>query len=440
MVAARLPKALFILSVLGMTFAFGLVVGVYQIFPYQPLKFVLNSVEAVLADRNNLLSDLPAGYLAPQWHDGDQVVTYDSTRSAPGLTLLAGFFGELPGLRLIRPDGSVVAQWPVSFDQLFPDPQHIEPASEIPSGDWQVALHGADILPDGSVVFNFDARGMVKLDRCGVVQWTVPRMTHHSIDRAAAGGYWVASRSYVADQATYPRVATPHWDDTILRVSDRGEIELETSVIDIILDNGLYALLVANGRFESDVVVDDPLHLNDIEELSADRADAFPAFAAGDLVLSLRHLNTLLVVDPDTWQIKWYQTGPWLRQHDPDFQMDGHITVFNNNSDDTKRGNILGGSNLMSVRPFAPQLAVQTFYGAAPEQRFFTNTQGKHQRLANGNWLIAEYYAGRALEVTRDGETVWAYVNRYDHEHVARISGALRYPEAYFEVSDWRCP
>lgn len=435
-----LPKVLFYLSVLGSVFALGLIVGVYQIFPYQPLKFALNSVEAVLADRKNILSDLPTGYLAPRRYDGDQVVTYDQARSAPGFTLLSGFFDASPGLRLIRPDGSIVAQWSVSFTALFPDPQHILPASEVPATDWHAAIHGMDILPDGSVLFNFDARGMVKLDRCGNPLWTVPRMTHHSIDRAAAGGYWVASRNYVVDQTPYPRYTTPYWDDTILRVSDGGEVLSETSVNRILLSNGLYALLVANGRFESDVVVNDPLHLNDIEELHSDIAHAFPAFAAGDLVLSLRHLNALIVVAPTTWKVKWYQTGPWLRQHDPDFQADGQITVFNNNSDDTKRGEVFGGSRLVSVRPLAPEMAVSTFYGAQPGQRFFSNTQGKHQRLANGNWLIAEYYGGRALEVTSAGETVWAYVNQYDDDHVAKISGALRYPESYFEVTAWDCP
>ncbi len=54
-------RVFFYLSVLGIVFAFGLVVGVYQIFPYQPLKFALNSVETVLADRQSLLSDLPTG-------------------------------------------------------------------------------------------------------------------------------------------------------------------------------------------------------------------------------------------------------------------------------------------------------------------------------------------------------------------------------------------
>ena len=49
-------------------------------------------------------------------------------------------------------------------------------------------------------------------------------------------------------------------------------------------------------------------------------------------MISLRNYNLLFVVDPDTWKVKWYQIGPWRRQHDPEFNGDGTITVFNNNT------------------------------------------------------------------------------------------------------------
>jgi hypothetical protein len=39
--------------------------------------------------------------------------------------------------------------------------------------------------------------------------------------------------------------------------------------------------------------------------------------------------------------VKWSQTGPWLRQHDPDFLSDGRILVYDNR-DDGANGQILG--------------------------------------------------------------------------------------------------
>lgn len=62
-----------------------------------------------------------------------------------------------------------------------------------------------------------------------------------------------------------------------------------------------------------------------------------------------------------------------------------------------------------------------------------------HQRQPNGNELIAEAHAGRVIEVTPSGEIVWEFINRYDAETVAIVTGATRYPYDYFTVTDWSC-
>jgi len=437
----RLSIAAFLLSLSVLSFGFGLVVGAYEIFPYNQLKYVLNSVEIVIADRGNLMTDKPIGFLAERRYDGSGVTLHDQNKAAPGFTLLSGFFDDSTEIRLIRLDGSVVQRWPVSYLTLFPNTDHIFPKSEIPVSDWNAAIHGIIISPDGSIVFNFDGKGTAKLDRCGTPLWTVSRMTHHSVDESADGSYWVPSRHITEDEAdAYPHFRTPYRDDTILRISPNGEVLSEISVNQMIIDNGLFSLLVANGRFKTMMRENDVLHMNDIEELTNELADSFPLFSAGDLLLSLRHINLLMVVDPETWSVKWYQSGPWLRQHDPDFQANGTITVLNNNSDDTERGDILGGSALMSIRPESPGRHVNVIYGKNNGQDFFTNTQGKHQVLDNGNMLIAEYYGGRVIEVNSHGEIVWQYINQYDEEFVAKISGAERYAEDYFDVEDWSCP
>ena len=50
----------------------------------------------------------------------------------------------------------------------------------------------------------------------------------------------------------------------------------------------------------------------------------------GRLLVSLRNLDLLMVMSPVTGQIKWTRTGPFLRQHDPDFLPTGQISVFDN--------------------------------------------------------------------------------------------------------------
>lgn len=435
----NLPLITSALSGAALVFLAGVAVGAYELFPYKHIKAALNNVETVLADKDRIVSNRPTGFLAKARYDGENTTIYLEDKMDSGLTLLSGFFGDLPGLRLVRHDGTVVNEWPASYSSLFPDATYIEPESSRPATDWNAAVHGMHLNPDGSVVFNFDGKGTVKLDRCGKPVWTLERMTHHSIDEAADGSFWIPSRYYVQGQPEYPLFKTPYLDDTILRVSADGEPLEEVSVNQILIDSGLFSLLVANGRFEVAMQVKDPMHVNDIDELRAEDAAAFPHLAAGDLLLSMRHLNLLVIVDPDTWTVKWHRAGRWLRQHDPDFNPDGTISLVNNNSDDTKNGEILGGSEIVSIVPYAPQEGEDVVFGPAQDENFFSNTQAKHQRLDNGNTVVAEYYGGRAFEYDQNGMIVWQYINRYDEDTVAKVSGAMRYPMEYFTVDDWSC-
>ncbi len=72
----------------------------------------------------------------------------------------------------------------------------------------------------------------------------------------------------------------------------------------------------------------DPFHSNDIDAYLGDESGLF---RRGDLVLSLRSLNLLVVVRPSTRKIIWYAYGLASRQHDPDFIGDDTIVVFDNN-------------------------------------------------------------------------------------------------------------
>ncbi len=429
----------FVLSSAALVFAYGVVVGAYHVFPYGLIKAGVNSVETVFENRDMLLADEPENFIAPRSRPGSGVVVNTTEQADDQVTLLSGFFDGLPGLRLITSGGTVLNQWSASYLALMPDSSHIDPSSDVPASDWNAAVHGMELLSDGSVVFNFDGKGTVKLDRCGEVVWRVPRMNHHSVNLREDGGFWIPSRRYRSENSPYPMFTAPFRDDSVLHVSADGEVIQELMINQVLIDNGLYALLDANGRFTADVVVDDVLHVNDVEELTSARAPAFKHFRSGDLLISFRHLNLLVVFDPVTQKVRWYHSGPWHRQHDPDFQDDGTISVFNNNSDDTKRGRILGGSSIVQINPFDPLNQITTVYGDQSGQKFFTNTQGKHQKLANGNWLIVEYYAGRVFEIDQAGTIVWEYINEYDAERVARVSGAKRYPANYLSADAQSC-
>ena len=153
------------------------------------------------------------------------------------------------------------------------------------------------------------------------------------------------------------------------------------------------------------------IHLNDVEEIPQEFLHQFPQFNSGEVLLSLREVNMVMVLDPDTGEIKWHHIAPWLQQHGADWQADGAITVFDNRFDLSGDGGVLGGSNVISIDP--ENSAAQVLYGGKKGQDFYTTTQGDHQILGNGNILITESNAGRVIEVTSAGELVWEHVNRY---------------------------
>jgi hypothetical protein len=408
------------------------------VFPFSAIQFAWGSIGQVFVERETILGLRPDALLASARHQGSGVTRFEKDKALNGLTLLGGFFDDDLGYRLVRMDGTIVARWRARFHEIFPDPSHMIPATRVPQTNWNTGVHGAIALPDGSIVFNFEGMGTAKLDRCGAVVWTVPQMTHHTIERAEGGGFWVPNTRYVSEASRFRELTPPYDENTVVKVSEDGAILEEISVLGLIFENDLESLLFANGMQGVHIPdTEDLLHLNDVEELTSSMAEKFPGLAAGDLLISLRNYNLLMIVDPRTHKVKWHQTGPWLKQHDPDFQPNGRIILFNNNSDGSPAGVIRGGSNILQIDPSTNE--VEVIFGTGQTQHFYTEIRGQHQVLQNGNLLITESGAGRAFEVDRAGEVVWEFVNRFDEEWVAMLAIANRYAEDYFTVRDWTC-
>ncbi len=217
-----------------------------------------------------------------------------------------------------------------------------------------------------------------------------------------------------------------------------GEKLEQIDLVDALVNSDLVGLATANS-----IMLDDVMHLNDAEVLSAGMADAFPMFEAGDILLSSRHFNQLWVLDRKTKTIKWWLMGPTIGQHDPDFQADGTITVFDNRpgGDATEANGFKGhrgGSRIITVNP--ADKSHRVLYASDERNTFYTPYRGKHQVLPNGNILITETDAGRAFEVTPEGEVVWSFINGWDETRVGWVMKATKYPESYGDFAKKACP
>lgn len=397
--ADRISKGLFVFGILMVTFGYGFVAADREIWPYDLIEDAGTAFGELRTYWENDFAWVPTRHLVRARHPGSGV-TEVTPEAVPGLTFMTGLFGDGIAGRLVDLEGRVVNTWPIHYSEIWPERNF---------DDWNVFLHGSLVLPDGSILFNFDSGvGFARMDRCGEIVWTRSEFLHHAIFAAEDGTFW-----------------SPLEEDRIAQLSADGEMLRTLSVPEAVENSGLAGAFFISDPNEVDN------HPNDVEVLSSALAPAFPMFEAGDLLYSLRDINAVLVIDPDDLKIKWMRHGPWLRQHDPDFLPDGRISVFDNQWGRK-------ASRIVAIDPATDE--VEVLYAGTAEARFYTKIRGKHQHLASGHILITEPAAGRVFEVTAAGEIVWQYINRYDEDRAALISNAIRYPRAYFEVEDWSCP
>jgi len=419
---------LFSLALAFLAFLAGTAVAIFQVYPYQPLRAAYQSAYEILSGRGTAVSVNEMHQLYPARYTEAGVSIFDSDRAQPGVTLITGYWtkGEKwqPAVRLIDMQGNVLHEWIVQPDLIWPE----SPFSDHVAGQMNKPnnyVHGAWLLEGGDIVFNVEYAGLVRMNACGEVVWTVPYRTHHSVFRDDEGSFWASGLNWRYENIDrYVHPQPDFVDETALKISPDGEIMREIFILESIYQSG-YGDLVATGQKKLDIT-----HLNDVEILSASMADSFPTFEEGDILVSLRNLSTVLVIDGETELIKWHLRHPLIRQHDPDFEADGSIVIFNNNDDMTQQGMRLGPTKLVRINPVTNDWT--TVYPLTDEQAFYTQTGGKHQLLANGNRLITEAHGGRVFEVDMQGNTVWNWVVETRGDGlVPEILEGTRYP-AYF--------
>ena len=140
----------------------------------------------------------------------------------------------------------------------------------------------------------------------------------------------------------------------------------------------------------------------------------------GDLVLSVRQLSTLFLYRPSTDKIIWLQTGPWLNQHDVDYQGNGIFTVFGN---DLIRGPVTEPAyNGHSTIYFYDQKTGTTgIFRSLATENIYTATQGLHTVLANGDLFVEEQEKHILYRLGRKSGTRWKYVNTLNDEEIGAL-------------------
>jgi hypothetical protein len=402
----------FLASAIVLATLYGTMAARRDWFPNPQISLALGTVADVRANWKNDLALEPTRHLVEARTPG-RPETYESLQVhrpedvAPGHVLVAGLSTrqDRSAFDVVLHDeaGTVVHEWPVDYSVL--DPEGLKPLN--------VMLHGMEVFADGSLAVTFDAgNAIARIDACGRPVWTTAGGFHHSISADGEGGLWVWRNEEIVrlDAATGEETFSLDLREDILEAGggQHGALSIRTYI-----DGDGKPL-----RYDGDA-----FHANDVEPLSPEMAEAFPQFEAGDLLISLRELNLVAVVDPDDGRLVWYLHGPWLKQHDPDFQPDGTITVYDNASGS-------GASRILRVDPATGEVAVA--FAGSEAVPFYSWQRGKHQVLPNGNILVTESERGRVFEIAPDGSLVWQRDMDWDADRNLIVTEARHVPPGFF--------
>ena len=408
------PRLCFLLLFFMLAFGYGLAVYRYQWWPFNLLYQMQQATTSLLATGEFH----PKGRVMPRpdYAADEAIQLHQSQRRADGLVAIMAFDNRAKhdAIWLFDRDGQLHHRWPIDYAAIVPD----DPA---PTG---IGPHGLLMLPDGSAVvtFNADRFGLARIDACGRPLWVKEGFFHHSVDLADDGSLWTwgATGGSHAQQQQLVNIDTSSGDTL-------ESIDLIDDIIRRSPRNRLAFSIPAGYRFKPmdhhfNQTTDDIFHPNDLEVLSAADAPHYPNFAAGDLMISLRTLDLVAILDPVSKHIKWVNRGPWLAQHDPDFNARGTITVFNN-----YRG--LQHSSIVEIDPISRDSVERFNQGNAV---YYTKGMGSHQLLPTGGALIVSSREGRVLEVDAKGDVLFEFNNIATDTNNAIVQNAEWLPRDFY--------
>jgi len=427
----RLLAALAVLLALSAAVFYGIAAGAKHWFPYGLAAAAYRTVVpespaapggSRLAEREAVrrLSQLP--YLQGYNPAGNEsgVTVYDAGRAFDGWNLCVSAHAAQAELLDMR--GSLRHRWSFDSHRLWPNLKVREELSEH-DGYWRRAL----LLPGGDLVVIWEYVGMARLDRNSRVRWALRNGANHDLAVDRDGRIYTLTREiHVVPEIN---AKAPVFEDFVTILSPDGRTAKSISLLRS-FERSDYAPALAEMKTEGDV-----LHANAVQVLDGSLAAANPAFAAGNLLVSIHALGLVAVLDPRSERIVWALSGQWMAQHTPRLLDSGRLLLFDN------VGSLrVGRSRVLEVDPLTQRVVWR--YGDEERERMFSDTHGAVQRLPNGNTLIVESNNGRAIEVTPGKQIVWEYFNPYRVGARKELIATLPQVERMASVrpGDWTSP
>jgi outer membrane protein assembly factor BamB len=409
-IAEGVKLAVFVLAIVFLAFVAG---GVTTFMKWGPVEVFMQRTAMVALYLYK--SNVDAEVLDPFWHEAhlpgpdsaNPVVRHEPSAAWQGLNLY--MHTGVQGATLIDMDGSVVHEWRLRFDEAWETAPQVKSYAEEERAYWadKVYWRRVHLYPNGDLLVLFESPyrtpygfGLAKLDKDSNVLWKLSGNAHH--DTAIAPGGEIHVLTQAINERGYPglpAIKPPFIEDTVTILSANGKTRKTVSIIKAFLASDYEPMLEALNQD----LLGDVMHTNTVQYVDRAAAALFPFAEQGQLLISMREMDTIALLDPEAERIVWADTGMWRRQHEPQMLGNGRILMFDNQG---HRG--AGGlSRVIEYDPVTGSIAWS--YAGTVEEPLISSVYGSQQRLGNGNTLIVESNNGRAIEVTRDGRTVWEF-------------------------------
>jgi hypothetical protein len=326
-------------------------------------------------------------------------------------------------IKLVRiEDGKILHKWIPDIDslnQLFNSTEKGMPYPELEKSATQL-LHPF-LLNDGSLIVS--AGGLFKIDKNAHITWSNANISHHSIELDPDSNIWMCglNSSFINTNKFQIR------DESIKKISIKnGKTLFEKSVFEILMENGYERGCFFINSFSTTLKPTlDYVHLNDVQPVLKDSK----YWKKGDLFLSLRQQNLVLLYRPSSNKIIWHQNGPWLKQHNVDILDSTKIGIFGNNVLDADFSNpdnrLLDGHNIQYVYDFSTNELLTPYEEFFKSSSIRTCTEGRSRILNNGNIFIEETNQGRLL-FGNNKSAIWSYIEKINDKEIS-IPGWCRY-------------
>jgi hypothetical protein len=418
-------QRLFIVALLVSVGFLGVVSGAaimhFKLWPY-PLFWDAYRASKALYTRLMPTTRYNTGFWNWTPHTNSGISRYNKEKAYNGLTLFTSAHAQKAFL--ISMEGQIVYEWHLPFSSVWLNPSHIG----FPVSDDFIFWIKAHLYPNGDLLALYRAMGdtpegygLVKMDRNSRIIWKYTERVHHDINIGSDGKIYTLIQKIITEKIPGIQLASPLIDDSIVVLSNNGQ-ELKRLSISKAFHNSDFSRVL---KLPTESPLGDVWHTNAVEVLDEQMAERFPFLEKGQVLVSMRDVDTIAVVDMDKEQVVWAIRGIWHRQHDPDFLLNGNMLIFDN------RGNYGKGgpSQVIEFDPVTMEIVWQ--YAGDEKDHLSSWVMSSQQRLQNGNTLITESLKGRIFEVTRENEVVWEFNSPFRASHdnniVAAVSWAQRF-------------